>query len=709
MQQRNKLNEDQNSKLVAQKQLLNERKDEMAKMDKRIAELQERLRKKQQQQSQENSQAVNRSRPIGVNVAAVEPYVQQANKPDNTATTDANFPMGKQDPKYQTLPYSIKFPSVADSKRPGDTNIYDYERSSAIPEKIMIERNNNNKPDPSREQLPEGHRNGPESLDKAQGSGERPRHPPSYQSLMGLQATGTRLPSTTASVSTKSGTSVTASTSVSAAGDSDTTMTGGAGTSLSYRPSFSVPGRSTVSIMSNFAPRPYGSSYGPSPSSSVPSSVSSTPNSSLLSTSTVADGFPKTSTPVNQGPEEEKYEREQGGLPDSVRKSGPPSGVQSDANLPPTYPWPSHSRLDNGLASSSHRTSPSPSGPPPPGSVEPVGGSPQHSPSAGSSGSETERGAALDPAVSSALSVLSGGGTTTSSTTKPSYRYASKSVIANTYMRKLGPDALDQYRKNMNQIYQTFPQGQGESGTTAALGQSRHPPGSPTATVRPFNIQTNGSEQKRSPPRDTVDSSKPLSSYGPNHLSNGPTAAHSRGEHPSFNIDPIKFRPNAPRPLRRRVSSGGDSPQSSGSQAWGRPAPATKDSDTDDDVFRSTNQNSSISRVQPDVIRVPPVQQSSSQTVTPQENNLETRVPSPLKSHNGSDQQPASMPRHGMPVAMRRKKTNLKSKDSVKNSRRVSFDPLALLLDASLEGELDLVMRTAKEVNTGSKYRQSNI
>lgn len=31
-------------------------------------------------------------------------------------------------------------------------------------------------------------------------------------------------------------------------------------------------------------------------------------------------------------------------------------------------------------------------------------------------------------------------------------------------------------------------------------------------------------------------------------------------------------------------------------------------------------------------------------------------------------------------------------------SRRVSFDPLALLLDASLEGELELVKKTALEV-----------
>ena len=50
-------------------------------------------------------------------------------------------------------------------------------------------------------------------------------------------------------------------------------------------------------------------------------------------------------------------------------------------------------------------------------------------------------------------------------------------------------------------------------------------------------------------------------------------------------------------------------------------------------------------------------------------------------------------------VARRLRKGNLKSGiDSQRKSRRVSFDPLALLLDASLEGELELVKKTALEV-----------
>lgn len=49
-------------------------------------------------------------------------------------------------------------------------------------------------------------------------------------------------------------------------------------------------------------------------------------------------------------------------------------------------------------------------------------------------------------------------------------------------------------------------------------------------------------------------------------------------------------------------------------------------------------------------------------------------------------------------VARRIKKGNLKQSGKVNLSRRVSFDPLALLLDASLEGELELVQKTATQV-----------
>ncbi|CAL4065168.1 unnamed protein product [Meganyctiphanes norvegica] len=60
-------------------------------------------------------------------------------------------------------------------------------------------------------------------------------------------------------------------------------------------------------------------------------------------------------------------------------------------------------------------------------------------------------------------------------------------------------------------------------------------------------------------------------------------------------------------------------------------------------------------------------------------------------------------------VVRRIKKGNLKTKNSNRVLRRVSFDPLALLLDASLEGELELVRRTAMEVPNPSAANDEGI
>ncbi|RWS30928.1 apoptosis-stimulating of p53 protein 1-like isoform X4, partial [Leptotrombidium deliense] len=61
---------------------------------------------------------------------------------------------------------------------------------------------------------------------------------------------------------------------------------------------------------------------------------------------------------------------------------------------------------------------------------------------------------------------------------------------------------------------------------------------------------------------------------------------------------------------------------------------------------------------------------------------------------------------------VRRTKSNLKNqqnKAGERITRRVSFDPLALLLDAALEGELELVKKTAPEVPNPSSANDEGI
>jgi len=55
------------------------------------------------------------------------------------------------------------------------------------------------------------------------------------------------------------------------------------------------------------------------------------------------------------------------------------------------------------------------------------------------------------------------------------------------------------------------------------------------------------------------------------------------------------------------------------------------------------------------------------------------------------------------------KKGNVKITGQTRHNRTVSFDPLALLLDASLEGELDLVKKTASEVTDPSAANDEGI
>ncbi|XP_041070000.1 protein phosphatase 1, regulatory subunit 13Bb isoform X9 [Carcharodon carcharias] len=64
-----------------------------------------------------------------------------------------------------------------------------------------------------------------------------------------------------------------------------------------------------------------------------------------------------------------------------------------------------------------------------------------------------------------------------------------------------------------------------------------------------------------------------------------------------------------------------------------------------------------------------------------------------------------------VPLASPTKRTNLKKPDSERTGcgMRVKFDPLALLLDASLEGEFDLVQRIIYEVNDPSRPNDEGI
>ncbi|XP_031418016.1 LOW QUALITY PROTEIN: apoptosis-stimulating of p53 protein 2-like [Clupea harengus] len=126
LQLRNRLNQEQSAKLQQQRDTLNKRNLEVVAMDKRILELRERLWKKkaalQQKENlpQPSSEGVVSQHALGSRVAAVEPYIQQnppappipprqeviikPPHPDGTAT----LPLPKSQPRLPAKPHASK-------------------------------------------------------------------------------------------------------------------------------------------------------------------------------------------------------------------------------------------------------------------------------------------------------------------------------------------------------------------------------------------------------------------------------------------------------------------------------------------------------------------------------------------------------------------------------------------------------------------------
>jgi len=752
---RNKLNEEQNSKLSGHREVLSQRKDEMAKMDKRISELQARLRRKRALAEQRNNIISSKStasmnnkagRPLSANIAAVEPYIQrpQHQQPEGRdEMIKPEYPIQKHDPKYQTLPHSIKFPSNGPSNGSGDKDEVD----------------NNNKGESHKFNHITG---------KPGGVGGYSTAAPSILTTLGLPTSGSSQVSPT--------------------------------------------GRTSAGMMSNFAPKPYGSiggystalttGSGRAPVSSVPP-VYTTPGSHL--------GGPKTSTPITPGGESRTASMKEifitggpaappssaphpsapprgtvtssstGGGKSYLGNSTPapyPGGSNSTGTTPSNPPYPSATSAPpsvrppvppNYAASMANRLHPPKFGPrpqgdpgppspasssssqgyykpttqpppPPPSSTAPAGSSntttgvssvsrPQQLPTGGATtrvdnstflprsaantypgnrqvnnttnnwhnnpsnsttnasnsttassiGGNTQQAQGdqntVEPDTSptnvmSALDILKAGGPGMGGAPK-TYRYAPKSVIANTYMRKLGSSTLEKYRANMSALYKDF-----VPGTTQNVDNKT--PGSPTATVRPLQAGSGTTDVQGQ-------------GQGYDRLSNGPAPYPGDVEK--------RHRPNAPRPLRRRLSQEGASDDYHSRTGGSRLSP-TQEGVTSFQGNRPTSPPSSDDVMR--VVRVDHVQDSLTvyqDTSKASSHSYNSDSTSGISTETSSGSLITEREK-SLPAPLRHKKTNLKNKDSVRNSRRVSFDPLALLLDASLEGELELVKRTAKELYT---------
>lgn len=797
---RNKLNEQQNSKLAAHREVLLQRKEEMVRMDHRIGELQARLRKKKSKQQQDATTLYNNmanqnritynnnnnantklgNRTLSANIAAVEPYIKHA--PADIHRDDVHDMkgfLGKQDPKYQTLPYSIKFPG-SEKRLQGDanSNVYLSTEKWALEKEVGKYgeiRVDTSQPKSGKE-VPVGKHSPIDILPK-----EIIQHKIDYKPSVGHAIAFEAMEETLKMADTD---------------ESSKSLFG-----IGYKPATSL---------TNFTPRPYGTTYSTSVLANRPSIITTTASiaSPIVGNESVAvsgTGFPKTSTPIggaNLGNNDMKEIFITGAPTVTVpgrpymsggRNQGQPASSHSQPltvvtssvpSLPPsnsspnsttvydqrtgqplyqiassrpqpqmqpqhTQDVPSPASTSSSASSGQHRvptngnkgnvsvsqTTPQSNFAPTSSTNDSRGYNQTHNSSGKSAESEYSSSSMNDASkgnhsntqhnqttrngqnapvssaggvpssqaesnhsqqadkdrktisttsVSSALSVLMSGTNPTTQTNKPSYRYAPKSVIANTYMRRLGSNALDQYRKNMTALYKDFITTQTEGSENKKEESPSHgQPANPTATVRPLNMSSHidqpDSKRPQSPQKQEQDGTQ----------REGPPPY--RGI-PSYDLDAerMHYRPNAPK-LRRRLSSG----ESDDLRQY-QPKSVQRHF-SQDDVFEKTADTTNSSNV----VRVDNIQNSYDNNYQGDAKgsnvNSSSQGAPPDLPH--SRDLPSPKDRPNMPLAKRNIKAILKKKGSVSSSRRVSFDPLALLLDASLEGELELVMRTAAEVS----------
>ncbi|KAK9870749.1 hypothetical protein WA026_009711 [Henosepilachna vigintioctopunctata] len=105
-----------------------------------------------------------------------------------------------------------------------------------------------------------------------------------------------------------------------------------------------------------------------------------------------------------------------------------------------------------------------------------------------------------------------------------------------------------------------------------------------------------------------------------------------------------------------------------------------------------------------------PLDSPSSIDSKDKEHNDKDEVDRVVSSDDGSESKSQNKDEKPIDGVIRRcKKGNLKQNGKQNLSRRVSFDPLALLLDASLEGELELVKKTASQVTNPSAANDEGI
>lgn len=261
------------------------------------------------------------------------------------------------------------------------------------------------------------------------------------------------------------------------------------------------------------------------------------------------------------------------------------------------------------------------------------------------------------------------------------HRYVRKNITADTYLQKLRTEVVDQHSKNLGQLYGRFSSGRTREEESVQVLESAQPSrpmeGSQKTEVTTESRALQSSQSTGSVVFKVEDKTKvEIVSNKDVELRAGP----GRGMGASVvgpDLERQIHKPIIPRPVRRRMSSGDMSEDYPGkTQHRGENSSHSSGHVSSLNAGSSVVKRDSGSRNANDGFRDPATRLQSS--------SAEPGLRSEEK--NSFSRQPF------------RRQGNLKRGEKPKLLRRVSFEPLALLLDASLEGELDLVEKTAREV-----------
>ncbi|KAL4237493.1 hypothetical protein ACF0H5_002208 [Mactra antiquata] len=684
LQIRNKLNEQQNNKMATNRELLAKRKDELTRMDNRIHELQMRLKKKRAmggENADQNKNQLNKinqsNRPVhraAPNVAAIEPYVQEP-QPGSTG-------FGKQDPKYQSLPPSSKFmyPEKNRQREANNNSVNKLDGEKAdeytIPLVVSVDSNNRTMQNgiPSPKQSPVGR------------SQTNPNYPVVTSSSL-------QIPQSVPS---------------------------------NARVSNAPHGRSGVS---HFTAKPYGTTY----------------SSSVIPPTRGMAGVPNEQHPYD--------------LQDEVRQSGSgqssPGSVESlnggTAKLLPPYPQrepqTSGSKIPKPDGMSGQKGQPGersaasinqpkenssqPKPPPVPNRTanrqegsNNSGQLPNNSRTPSSSsenGSDTEQAMSVSKGIQKFSGLIAQSQTDGSKSqgsggfsnlnhasalrSVPTYRYASKSVIANTYLGKLDSEALEKYQKNVLSLHRDLnanSKTDNDSSTEKSVSNNQN------EKLKDEEKDSLSPLSSVSSPNTSISTPSPAS---PSRNPNYPFDFPSTPPHADVASDKVSYKPNTPKNIRRRHSDSDNEEVGKALFKYGintnnktvpaqenqmltldnKPGTVQIQATTFGDHIPETLLLDNKGNIVEVIDNVNDTDKNSNKAV--EEKTDTTSVKIEVKS---------SEPQI-------KKKTNLKNSNSRKNTNRVSFDPLALLLDASLEGELELVRRCAVQVDNVSASNDEGI